>query len=351
MRKKLLNILKYLVLFSATGVLLWFALSKIETAPGQSKWETITTVLSSANKFYLTLCVLIGLASHWVRAIRWKILLEPLGYKLNVWHGFLAVMTGYFVNLGVPRGGEIYRCYSVYKMDGVPVDTSIGTVVAERIVDFIFMLIFIAIACSIEMFRVDLIELLSNFSMNQGEVVATEPTYKLYYVGGAFVIFIIGIVVFRLAAPEKAKILGGKIKTTLGRVKDGALAIFKLKRKAAFIGYSWLIWICYCLMTFSVVLAFDETSRVGILGAVTVFTTGGVAMTLPLPGGTGSYHMLVTFVMENFYGIKNAMRFAFIFHAWQTMVIIMVGAFSLIMTTVLGERKKEQTKKQAPTVD
>ncbi len=345
MSDKVKSVLKYVVLLGLTGLLLWYCISKIEVPEGHTLGSFLLEKWSSADKFFLIGCVFLGLLSHWIRAIRWKILLEPLGYTMRNHNGFLAVMIGYFVNLAIPRGGEVSRCYYLYKLENIPADKSVGTVLAERIVDLIFMIIFIGIAFTIEASRVDIMGLLSGFSLDQDHV---EQSAKAWYANKNYyyIAILVGLAGWFLYMfkfkPEKAQKIKAKITDVLGSVKEGALSIFKLKKKGLFLFYSWMIWLCYCTMTYFVVMAFKETSVVGPLGAVTVFTTGGIAMTIPMPGGTGSYHVLVSFVMEQFYAIKNAQVFAFLFHGWQTMVIIVVGAASLITSQILSDSKKTE---------
>ena len=178
--------------------------------------------------------------------------------------------------------------------------------------------------------------------MGSPDATGEGSNFKLYFFGfiALVVILFFG---FKMIFPEKAKGIYEKIKKALDGVKDGALAIFKLEKKVAFIAYSWGIWLMYCLMTYFIVAAFDETKAIGLLGSITMFTTGGIAMTIPMPGGTGSYHMLVPFVMEQFYNIKIevATAYAVIFHGWQTLATIVVGAFSLIMAQILSDTNEE----------
>ena len=324
MTKKLFTVIKYIILLSATAGLFWYAIGNIEVAPGQTKWEYLVEVWNSSNKVYMLICISVGMFSHVLRALRWKVLLNSLGYNMSVKNSFYSVMIGYFVNLVIPRGGEVSRCYNIYKLEKIPVDVSLGTVIAERIIDLIMMILFIGIAFFIEIFRVDVLEILGNFTIGDQSNIPSSSNKKYYFL--AFVIastlFFIG---FKKFFPTQANAFIQKIKSTFVGIKNGALAIFKLKRKFAFFAYSWGIWISYCVMTFFIVIAFKETEVIGFLGSITIFTAGGIALTIPMPGGTGSYHIIVPFVMEQFYNIKNATGFAVIFHGWQTFVIIVFG--------------------------
>jgi hypothetical protein len=124
--------------------------------------------------------------------------------------------------------------------------------------------------------------------------------------------------------------------------KDGLLSIFKLKNKGLFIFYSLLIWVMYFLMSYTVILAFPETAHLGIEAVFSLFAIGSIAMAVPLPGGTGSYHVLVPQGLVFLYHVPqaDAVAFTFIFHGWQTAILIAGGAISLVITSLILKRKK-----------
>ena len=123
-------------------------------------------------------------------------------------------------------------------------------------------------------------------------------------------------------------------------VRDGAKSVLRLEKRMLFIGYSLGIWVCYYLMMYFVMLAFPETSSLGLDAALTIFVIGGIAMAVPLPGGAGSFHILVTTGLVLLYSLAQdkAVAFTFIFHGWQTVVIIVVGALSMFASQFLRNR-------------
>src|SRR5690606_13058464 len=104
----------------------------------------------SADTGWLMATLDIAMISHVLRAERWRMLLEPSGYKSRLSYSFLSLMVGYLVNMVIPRGGEVSRCYNLYKLDKTPADISFGTVVIERIVDLVCLLFLIAMAFVLE---------------------------------------------------------------------------------------------------------------------------------------------------------------------------------------------------------
>ena len=347
MQASLKNILKYAVMICVTAFLLWLSFDNIQVSGDETKLEFIGRVWDDANKPFLFLSALAAILSHVVRAERWKLLLNPMGHKTNLKQGFLSVMVGYFINLAIPRGGEVSRCYNLYRLNKTPVDVSLGTVVAERVIDLFFLILLISIS-----FIIELDNLVYFFQSD-------EITKLTGQGGGGFpymlvigaVIFIVAIYLIIKSILVKRRFLAlrfiTKGKKILKGIKSGITAVFKLEQRILFIVYSLVIWLLYYLMMYLVMLAFPETAELGILAALTIFVIGGIAMAVPLPGGAGSFHILVPLGLVILYGMSQdkAVAFTFIFHGWQTSVIIIVGALSLFLSqvktkTIVGENSK-----------
>jgi uncharacterized membrane protein YbhN (UPF0104 family) len=137
--------------------------------------------------------------------------------------------------------------------------------------------------------------------------------------------------------------LGSFLKRTLGGFKQGLAAVFRLEHKFLFILYSVAIWALYFLMSYCVVMAFKETSVLGMSAVLSLFAIGAIAMAAPLPGGAGSYHTLVPAGLVFLYAIpqSDAVAFTFVFHAWQTLIMIIGGAIALVVTSWIIKKKKK----------
>lgn len=330
MPKRLKTFLQYAIIFLITGLLIWFSLKGLT---GENKGEYLLQTWKAADKGWLLLMALIAMLSHLLRAERWRMLLEPPGYKGKLNNSFLSLMVGYLVNLAIPRGGEVSRCYNLYKLENTPVEISFGTVVVERIVDLVCLLTLIAVAFFLEWDK--LVAFLETLPLGSGE--SKGPTV-LIYVGIALIIL---LSVFIWFVKTNKKLNAFFVRTWHG-FKGGLLSIFKLKNKGLFIFYSLTIWFLYFLMSYTVILAFPETAHLGIEAVFSLFAIGSIAMAVPLPGGTGSYHVLVPQGLVFLYHIPqaDAVAFTFIFHGWQTAILIVGGAISLIITSVILKRKK-----------
>jgi uncharacterized protein (TIRG00374 family) len=328
---KLKAFIQYTIILIITALLIWFSLGSLT---GKNKGEYLLQTWQGANKGWLLLMAMIAIISHALRAERWRMLLEPPGYKTKLSYSFLSLMVGYLVNLVIPRGGEVSRCYNLYKLDKSPVEISFGTVVVERIVDLVCMLLLISVSFFLESEK--LFAFIDTLPIGDGE--SSSMFNILIYVGaGLFVLLLLFIWLVK-----KNKKLNAFFAKTWHGFKGGLLSIFSLKRKGLFIFYSIVIWFLYFLMSYTVILAFPETQHLGINAVLSLFAIGSIAMAVPLPGGTGSYHVLVPQGLVFLYNIPqtDAVAFTFIFHGWQTAILIAGGALSLIITSILVKKNR-----------
>jgi uncharacterized protein (TIRG00374 family) len=332
--------LQYIFIFTATVALIWFSLRGLTVSEGEDKWSFLLHKWNEANKGWLLAMAAVAVFSHVLRAERWKMLLVPTGHTTKLSYSFLSLMVGYLVNLVIPRGGEVSRCYNLYKLDKTPVEMSFGTVVVERIVDLICLLTLVAISFFVESEKL--------FSFIDTLPIGGDQSSRiktLAIIGVAFLLFL--VLVFFLVKRNK-KMSAFIAKTWIG-FKDGLLSIFRLERKGLFIFYSILIWAMYFLMSYTVILAFPQTDHLGISAVMSLFAIGSIAMAVPLPGGTGSYHVLVPQGLVFLYGIaqSDAIAFTFIFHGWQTAIMIVGGSISLIVTSFLVKKKSAEAKRNS----
>lgn len=325
--------IQYAVIIVVTIGLIWFSLRGLQVGDGGNKWDYLVQTWQAADKGWLLMMALICIVSHFVRAVRWRMLLVPVGQHTSLSNSFLSLMVGYLVNLVIPRGGEVSRCYNLYKLEKVPVEISFGTVVLERIVDVICLIILVALSFLLESEK--LFEFISTLPINLGDG-SSKIRNVLYVLVGAAVV--IGISYWVIKKNKRAN--NFFVKTWNG-FKGGMLSVFKLENKGLFIFYSVLIWLLYFIMSYAVMLAFPATSVLGFQAVMSLFAIGSIAMAAPLPGGTGSYHVLVPQGLVFLYHIDqtDAVAFTFIFHAWQTIILIVAGVISLIATSIVVKKK------------
>jgi glycosyltransferase 2 family protein len=329
---KLKSTLQYLVMIAITVTLLWLSLRGLNVE-GEDKSEFIWNAWKKCDKGYLLIMALVAMASHVLRAVRWGMLLEPTGNKVTLGNSFLSLMIGYLVNMAVPRGGEVSRCYNLYKLEETPVEVSFGTVVVERIVDLICLILLIGISFIVEWTRLKAFIDTLDFSRSG------TSSFSIWIILASVVLIGLIVAVYLLRNNQKLR------KILIG-FKDGVMAIFQLKNKTLFIFYSIAIWTLYFIMSYFVVIAFPETRELGVSAVLTLFAIGSIAMAAPLPGGAGSYHTLVPLGLVMLYNLpkSEAIAFVFIFHGWQTVIMILAGVISLIISYLIIRWKKVPTK-------
>ena len=142
MKKPVITILQYLFFLGLGILFVWLSVRQIK----ESDWVQIKTSIQKARLWLIIPVCLTLLLSHFSRAIRWKILMEPLGYKPSTFNTFAAVMIGYLVNAAVPRLGEVVKCTLLSRYEKVRADKLVGTIVMERAVDVVCLAVVFVVA-------------------------------------------------------------------------------------------------------------------------------------------------------------------------------------------------------------
>ncbi len=326
MSPRLKAFIQYSIIVGVTVLLIWFSLRGLVVADGENKLEYLKHTWNAAHKGWLLAMAVIAMMSHVVRAERWRMLMKPAGYHPKFSNSFLSLMVGYLVNLIIPRGGEVSRCYNLFKLDKTPVEISFGTVVVERIIDMICLLVLIAICFFVEADKLlAFIDTLSFSSSNSSKYLI------LLFIGIGGILFL--MLIWWIL--KKNKTWYERVMKFWKGFKEGLLTIFQLKNNGLFIFYSLLIWLLYFVMSYTVLMAFPSTSALGVHAVLSLFAIGSIAMAAPLPGGTGAYHVLVPQGLVFLYSLplSDAVAFTFIFHGWQTFIMIVAGALSLLITS------------------
>jgi uncharacterized membrane protein YbhN (UPF0104 family) len=289
--------------------------------------DDIFNSLQRANYWLLIPVIIVGIASHWYRAVRWKLIMEPMGYHPSTLNTFFAVMVGYLANLAVPRLGEVTRCGIVARYEKIPVDKLVGTMIAERAVDLLVLLVLMVITVAIQ------IDVIGGLFIAE---IWLPVERKLGNAGGSRTLIIAGVVIafflicyigFRLIARSK---IGIKVRALAHGVWDGISSIGQMEKKGWFIFYSILIWAMYFAMMYLGFYCMEETRYLGLKAALAVLIIGSVGM-IVTPGGTGAYQFLVQRTLM-VYGVLDTTAYAFGWIVWsaQTLLVLIVGLASLI---------------------
>ncbi len=331
MSKWLIHTFKY-ILFVAIGAgLLYMTYRNVD-------FQKLQTDIASANFGWIFLSIVLGyLAIVW-RALRWQTLIDPLGYQTNPFNRIHAVAFSYFANLGIPRSGEVARCTALNQTDGIPVDKLFGTVIMERVIDLLMLLVMIGLTF---IFHSDAISSFMNeaLALRKG---GPEEGFSLFFLLPIVGIgMLVGVMMIRKRL-EKIRIFARAYAFWDG-IKDGLKSILKLQRTGTFFLYTAGIWACYFLMTYVCFFALPATMGLGIPDAMLLFVVGGLAMIVPAPGGVGSYHFAVMMAFPALLLTReDGKTFAAIVWSAQTLMVIVSGIVGMIML-FLAKRKKGKT--------
>ncbi len=263
-------------------------------------FQEVKLALAKANYFWILLSMSVSIFTYYIRAKRWNLLLNPIGLTPKVSNNFWSIAFGYFMNLTIPRSGEVARATSLYKTEGVPVDKTFGTIVLERVIDLVCLLTIIGIS-----FIVNYETLLQFFILGDqeksGEVV--EKDYTIYYIALGVILLTV-VFLFIFWSKIKQTKLFEKIKNFLLGIFEGLKSILKLQKRGEFIFWSVALWICYFFMTYLVFFAFPETSELGLKEGLFLLVAGSFGMILPVTGGLG-YPYIMSIAFAAMYAVNN----------------------------------------------
>ena len=316
------------ILFLSLGVfLLWYTTASLS----REDLKKVEELVFEAKLIYIIPSIAALLLSHYIRALRWKMMMDELDRKPGIINVFLSVLVGYFLNLVFPRLGEVAKCSLLGKYEKMPVDKLIGTIVAERIIDLICLIIVIFITVFSQINRVGsyAAELLSQLRAK------TNESFTVVIITLVSFLFL-SIIVYQFFKKSK---WFEPIKSFFLGIKEGLFSIQKVKKKTVFWSYTIAIWFLYLLSIRVGFFSFTDTVDLGWIPSLTILTFGSFAM-IATQGGVGAYQLAVQKTL-GFYGIQEITGLAFGWLLWsvQTFMLLIVGPISMLLLFLFNRRK------------
>ena len=286
--------------------------------------EKIKISFIKADYFYIFLSLFIALFGFWSRAYRWKFALQHLGYQTKFHNDLMTVCVSYLVNLTIPRSGEVSRAMLLKKYEDVPFDKGFGTIVAERIVDMLIFLLFVAVGFLLQF------DTIYQYLVNNG------VEFETLIWAGILVFFVFVIFVLVWIYAEWKIIL--KLKQKLSGLIEGMQSILKMKDKWKYIFHSFFIWFSYLVMFYVTIFALPETADISFDVVVMGFIFGTLAVGFT-NGGLGAYPLAVASILS-LYGISEGIGTAFGYLIWvsQTLLTIFLGLLSYLLLPILNKK-------------
>jgi len=324
LKKTIFTILKVLFFLGLGVFFIWIFVRQLTS----EQIDEIFVNIKKAKYGWLLLSLMVGMVSHYARAARSKLMLQPLGYNPSTANSFYAVMVCYLANLAVPRLGEVLRCTFLQRYEKIPFQKTFGTIITERAIDMAIFVCLFFIVFWVEFDRLhDYIDR-RVFNPLFGEASNSASMVKWMVLG----IGIVLIAVWFLFRKKLRKIkLISKIEHLIIGLWHGIISVTKIKKRGLFIFYTLLIWVGYFLMTWTCFFAFDGLAGLTPTAAFTCLVFGTVAFML-VQGGIGLYPVIIAETLS-LYGVPEILGYSAGWVGWsvQELMVVIFGVLSLIL--------------------
>ena len=329
-KSKVASVVKYLALLVLAGVLLYFSFRGV-------KWSDFIEGLKNCNWVWIVVSMAVGVLGFLARALRWRLLMLPLNKEITNREAFDGVNVAYLTNFAFPRAGEVARCGVMAKTGKISFEGALGTVVLERVVDLLTLIIWVLVVLLIRwqefgsFMKENLFEpLMGKFS---SAIVPIAIIVAVMVLGGFLLWHYRESIIKNKAF---AKIFG-----IINGLKDGLLTAFKMERKGLFFLYTLLLWGTYWLTSMCTILAFPQVSSLNAVDALFLMVIGGLGWVVPVQGGLGAYHYIVSLTLAAVYSIPQVtgVIFATISHEAQALTMIVCGLLSFISISAWNKKR------------
>lgn len=286
--------------------------------------EELKSHFKNADYTYIYISLFIALTGYISRAYRWRYTLEHMGYHSPFRTNFFAVCIAYFMNMTIPRSGEVSRALVLKKYSNIPFDKGLGTIISERIIDLILLVLILTGTVILQ------------FSTLKDYLSEKIPVEKLLFYGViAGIFFIASVLFFMYSRLSWVK----TIKIKVNGLTEGTLSVFKMRNKWPFLLHSLYIWVSYVLMFYITIYALPETAGVSFGVVATAFVIGSLAITFT-NSGFGVYPVLLAAILE-LYGVPLEAGTAFGWIVWTSQIglIIFLGSLSFLLLPLLHKNK------------
>ncbi|QZE14497.1 flippase-like domain-containing protein [Halosquirtibacter laminarini] len=328
MRKIILKTLKY-ILFLTFGIGIFYYIYK------DFDFNTIKQQLNNNfNYWWIIVAMCMTILSHFIRALRWNLVINNDIRSVSLSNSFKSIMSGYFMNLIIPRMGEVTRCATIAKKEKVTFSEALGTVVTERIIDMIMLLSLTLLVILSQTKKLTTFLSQHPDITNRWENI-TSSNWSIPI--GIILISLFGWISYKILISERLK----KI-SIIQNFIQGIISIQKMKNPFLFVIYTIAIWGLYFLMDYVSFFAFDFTNHLSVMAGITVFVFGSYGMVAPVQGGIGPWHFMTVEALA-LYGIdqSNGLMFALIVHTAITFITFAVGGICTLLITFSKPNSKQ----------
>ena len=305
------------LLFASIGVsLLYFAFKGVDL-------KAVGKEMGNAKLEWIGLSMLVGLGAVVSRGMRWKLVLDSMGYRSTSWRTSYAIGIGYLINMVFPRAGEVARATALRRSDKIPVDVLLGTIIVERLIDLIIVSILLGLT------------LILTYPELQKLLASTQGSESAANEGGIpwlWIALALGLLASWLLRKRFFKTsLGQRVQSFLRGLSQGFTSIVRLDKPWAYLGHTVFIWASYFVMIYVCFFAMPATESIQIDQSLFVMMAASMGIVVPVPGGVGAYHYLVAKALEVLsVPYPEGLAFATLVHASQTIMLMSTGVIGFI---------------------
>lgn len=305
------------LLFASIGVsLLYFAFKGVDL-------KAVGKEMGNAKLEWIGLSMLVGLGAVVSRGMRWKLVLDSMGYRSTSWRTSYAIGIGYLINMVFPRAGEVARATALRRSDKIPVDVLLGTIIVERLIDLIIVSILLGIT------------LILTYPELQKLLASTQGSESAANEGGIpwlWIALALGLLAAWLLRKRFFKTsLGQRVQSFLRGLSQGFTSIVRLDKPWTYLGHTVFIWASYFVMIYVCFFAMPATESIQIDQSLFVMMAASLGIVVPVPGGVGAYHYLVAKALEVLaVPYPEGLAFATLVHASQTLMLMATGVIGFI---------------------
>lgn len=343
MQKRFTTILQYLFFLGLGIFFVWLTVKDVTA----EDWRHIRASLANARHWLIIPALALLLLSHYLRALRWKILMEPLGYQPSTFNTFAAVMIGYLVNAGVPRLGEVVKCTILSRYEKVRADKLVGTIVLERFVDLVCLLMVFFFTIIFEGAIIG--DYISGLAGKFFEDRSGQFSVKRLAAAVGILVAVILVVYFSLKRFGHIDAVA-KVRGVLQGIAHGLISIRYIKHKGFFLFHTVSIWLLYLFSTTIGIYALQETAHLGLGAGLTTLSVGSVGMIIT-PGGIGAYPLFVANLL-GLYGVdvtSTGMALGWLLWSVQTLIIVAGGIIFSALISHHNKNKRDAHRQQHTT--
>jgi hypothetical protein len=302
-------------------LLLYFVFQKIDLSVFFERLDLV-------NYSWIWLSIIISIFEHIIRAFRWNLLMEKKSDSLTTFNTTIVLIVSYFTSLIFPRFNDFVRCYLISKTNTIKLSTSLGTVISERIIDVLSLIILAVLLLIIEY------EIFINLLID----IVGKTNFDFINVVFIVIVIVIVFYVFKILL-KRNDFISAKFK----EFKSGLFAFKDVYYRWDFLLSTFFLWVIYYLMGYVIFFALQETSHLGFNAGLAVLVAGTLGMIVPVNAGIGAYHFLVASILLNYtISYEEGLFFATLIHGSQVVSLILFGFVSSILLFVIIRSKSKK---------